>query len=36
MLALAIPLCALYFAAGWIASLLDKRRAKKTLASDEV
>jgi sec-independent protein translocase protein TatC len=36
MLALAIPLCVLYFAAGAIATLNDKRRAKKASALDEI
>jgi len=36
MLALAIPLCALYFAAGAIATLIDKRRAKKASSLDEI
>jgi len=35
MLALAIPLCGFYFAAGGIGVVVDKRRAKKALASDE-
>lgn len=36
MLALAIPLCALYFAAGAIASLVDNRRAKRASAANEI
>jgi Sec-independent protein secretion pathway component TatC len=36
MIALAIPLCVLYFAAGAIATLIDKRRAKKASALDEI
>ncbi len=35
MLALALPLCALYFAAGGISLLIDKRREKKSLANNE-
>ena len=35
MLALAIPLCAFYFAAGGIGILVDKRRAKKASVTDE-
>ena len=35
MLALAIPLCGFYFAAGGIGVVVDNRRAKKALASDE-
>ena len=35
MLALALPLCALYFAAGGISLLIDKRRERKSLANNE-
>lgn len=35
MLALAIPLCGFYFAAGGIGILVDKRRAKKAALNDE-
>lgn len=35
MLALAIPLCAFYFAAGGIGIVVDNRRAKKASARDE-
>jgi sec-independent protein translocase protein TatC len=36
MLALAIPLCALYFAAGGISLLSDRRRERKFLAKHEI
>lgn len=36
MMALAIPLCALYFAAGGIALLVDKKRAKNRLPIDDI
>ncbi|NBR93344.1 MAG: twin-arginine translocase subunit TatC [Actinobacteria bacterium] len=35
MLALALPLCALYLSAGGICLLIDKRREKKSLANNE-
>lgn len=36
MMALAIPLCALYFAAGAIGLLIDKQRAKKNRVDEDV